>query len=144
MLKNLKANAISKKPKIDLITFIQFPDLGNDFNFSGKKARNVNGIAKAIEKDNIPKTGFSDIPSADWTNIPPTRGPVHEKETRTRVKAIKNTPINPLSFDFLSIGFRIKEGIVISKNPSKENPKNIKTKKNIMLGIQPVANSLAA
>src|SRR5436190_22757427 len=95
MLKNLNANAISMNPRTTFTVLSQPPDLGNDFNQPGKNAKRVNGIAKAAEKPNIPMIGFTNSPPADETKMLPTSGPVHEKETNTRVKAIKKTPDNP-------------------------------------------------
>ena len=58
-------------------------------------ANNANGIAKARENPSIPTIGFTNAPPADSTKMLPTIGPVHEKETRTIVKAMKNIPVNP-------------------------------------------------
>ena len=39
-----------------------------------------------------PMVGFRTSPVAASTRIPPTKGAVHEKETRTRVNAMKKAP----------------------------------------------------
>lgn len=49
------------------------------------------------------------------TNKEPSIGPVHENETKTRVRAIKKIPINPpMEFDLESIEFTQLAGRVIS------------------------------
>ena len=88
---------------------------------SGNIASKVKGKANAVEKDNIPKTGFRANPFADWTKIPPTNGPIQENETKTKVRAIKKTPTNPPWSDFLSIELTKLDGKVISKKPKREN-----------------------
>ena len=122
---------------------IQLPDFGRLCSFWGKIASKVNGNEKAKEKESIPKIGLICKPLADWTNILPTNGPVQEKETSTRVNAIKNTPIRPPSWDFLSKDVIIFEGMVSSKNPIRESPKRTNSKKKIKFGIQDVASSFA-
>ena len=44
----------------------------------------------------------------------PTNGPVHENETKTKVKAIKKIPTKPPCCDFLSIEVIKLEGTVNS------------------------------
>src|SRR5258708_28986734 len=95
MLKNLNASAISINPNTTFTVFNQPPDFGKDFNQFGKKAKVVNGIAKASAKANMPTIGFRNSPPADETNMLPTSGPVQENETKTNVNAMKNTPIKP-------------------------------------------------
>ena len=92
MLKNLNANANSRKPSTTFTVFIQPPDLGRLLSHSGNMAKSVNGMAKAIENANMPRIGFSTNPPADSTKMVPTIGPVQEKETNTKVNAIKNVP----------------------------------------------------
>jgi len=115
--KNLKANPSSRKPKITLKVFIHLPDLGKEFNKFGNKAKRVNGRAKAIPNPSIPTVNCIAPPCEEIepTSNEPNIGPVHEKETKTNVKAIKNIPIKPpILLDFESIEFIQLEGIVIS------------------------------
>ena len=91
MLKNLKARASSIKPKVTLMEFSQPPDCGKLFIAFGKRAKNMNGKAKAAPKVAIPNTGRKNSPPAEATKRLPTIGPVHEKETSVSVKAIKKT-----------------------------------------------------
>ncbi len=72
----------------------------------------------------------------------PTIGPVQEKETNTKVNAIKKEPSTPPLSTFESDLLIIHEGITISKAPKKEAAKTMKIKKNKMLGIQCVLNQL--
>ncbi len=119
---------MAKNPITVFIVTIHFPDLGNLFILLGKMAKKVNGKAKAIEKDNIPNIGFIATPFADWTNIPPIKGPIQEKETRTKVRAIKKIPTEPFWSDCLSIRLIKPGGKEISKKPRRENPNKIKRK----------------
>src|SRR5579871_5207071 len=95
MLKNLNASAISINPRITFTVLSQPPDFGRDFNQFGKNANNVNGIANANPKANIPTIGFKNSPPAEVTSKLPAIGPVQENETSTSVNAIKNTPSSP-------------------------------------------------
>ena len=136
MLRNLKASASSKKPKTTFTEFNQPPDLGNELSQPGKMANKVKGKAKAKEKASIPKIGLINAPPAELIKIDPTIGPVQEKETRTSVKAIKNTPnIPPLSARS-SILFTKPEGRVISNRPKNAKAKKIKTAKKKTFGSQ--------
>ena len=73
----------------------------------------------------------------------PAKGPVQEKETKTSVNAMKNTPNNPPLSDFASTLLTKLEGKTISNAPKKEIPKRIKMAKNKRLGIQCVLKKLA-
>jgi hypothetical protein len=106
----------------------------------GKIANNVNGIAKAREKPNIPMIGFKNAPWEAAIKMDPASGPVQEKETKTKVKAIKNTPMNPPLSDFASTKF---EGKTISNAPKNEIPNRINIVKKIILGIQCVLRKFA-
>jgi hypothetical protein len=65
------------------------------------------------------------------TNKVPSIGPVHEKETNTRVKDIKKVDINPFeAFDLESVLLTHELGKVISNNPKSERAKTIKIIKN--------------
>ena len=92
--KNLNAKPNSKNPKITLKVFIQPPDLGSLFSKFGNNAKMVNGRANAIPKPSIPIVNCKAPPcdEIDPTSKEPNIGPVHEKDTKTSVKAIKNIP----------------------------------------------------
>ena len=66
----------------------------------------------------------------------PKIGPVHEKETKTVVRAIKKAPKYPPLSAFLSDLFIQDEGSVISNIPKNEKANIIKMIKNIMFGTQ--------
>src|SRR5690606_28140528 len=96
LLKNFKANANSKNPKVTFTLFNQPPDEGRLFIQPGNIAKSANGIAKANEKPNIPIAGPNNSPIvAACTNKVPIIGPVHENDTTARVAAIKKIPKNP-------------------------------------------------
>ena len=109
----------------------------------GKTANKVNGIAKAREKPNIPMIGFKKTPCDAAIRMDPAKGPVQEKDTKTRVKAIKKTPIKPPLYDLASTEFTKPEGNTISNAPKKEIPKNTKITKNRRFGIQWVLKKFA-
>ena len=100
-------------------------------------------MAKARPKENMPNTGFTSSPPAEEIKIEPTIGPVQEKDTSTKVKAIKNTPPSPPFSAFASILLTKLEGRVSSNIPkkAKANTTNIPKKKT--LGAQWVANQFA-
>ena len=115
--RNLNAKPNSRKPNIILNVFIHLPDLGKDFSILGKRANKVNGRANAIPNPNIPIDNWIAPPwdEMEPTNKDPRIGPVHEKETRTSVSDMKNTPIKPpIVLDFESIEFIQEDGIVNS------------------------------
>ena len=95
--RNFIARISSAKPNTFLTVSIHPPDLGSDLSRFGKKANNVNGSPRAKPKDVMPTTRLS-LPSAVAERLPssvPIRGPVHEKETMTNVRAIKKIPMSP-------------------------------------------------
>ncbi len=73
----------------------------------------------------------------------PARGPVQEKETSTRVNAMKNTPIKPPLSDLASTEFTKPEGNTISNAPRKDIPKKMKITKKSKFGIQCVLRKFA-
>ena len=66
----------------------------------------------------------------------PRIGPVHEKETKTVVRAIKKAPRYPPLSAFLSDLFIQEEGRVISNIPKNEKAKSIKITKKSIFGTQ--------
>src|SRR5690554_3295062 len=119
---NLSANANSTKPSNTLIVLSHPPDLGKECNNDGNIAKKVNGKAKATEKPSIPINGPSTEPvCTDSTNNVPIIIAVHENETKTKVKAIKNTDNNPDDEStFLSILLTQLEGRFMSNAPKNE------------------------
>src|SRR5690606_1824234 len=93
--RNLKARASSKKPKKTFTEFSHPPDFGREFNHPGKSAKNIKGSASAKEKPSMPIMGaIPPLPAAS-TNKVPTMGPVQEKETMARARAMNNIPMTP-------------------------------------------------
>src|SRR5690554_6090871 len=73
----------------------------------------------------------------------PTIGPVQEKDTNTKVKAIKKIPVNPPLSPLASTLLTRPAGKVISNNPRKARAKKINTRKKKTLGSQCVESQLA-
>ena len=78
--------------------------------------------------------------AAASTNDVPIIGPVHEKDTKANVNAMKKIPINPPLSAPESALFTHSEGILISKAPRKENANTMKTAKKIIF-IQTLVES---
>ena len=132
--KNFKAKANSKNPRVTFTVFNQPPEEGREFNQPGKAANRVNGIASARAKPNIPTAGPSkDPPEAALTSSDPIIGPVQEKLTKLKVKAMKKIPTIPPLFDASSALFTQLEGKVISKAPKKLAAKTTNKAKNARL-----------
>ena len=131
--KNLNAKANSKKPKDTFTVFNHPPDFGNEFIQPGNIANNINGKAKANEKPTIPTIGANPPLEAPSTNKVPIIGPVHEKETIAKAKAINKIPTNPPLSAWRSTLFAQEFGNTISKAPKKEDAKKINNKKKIKL-----------
>ena len=83
----------------------------------------VKGSANATENASIVTIGSQNSPCVDLINTVPTIGPVHENDTSTRVRAMKNTPARPFLSDPLSLLFTIDCGRVISNAPKNEAAK---------------------
>jgi hypothetical protein len=126
--------------------FIQPPDFGIDFNHVGKSAKRVNGSARAIANPNIPTAGAMMLPVVETsTKRKPMIGPVHEKETKVKVNAIKKIATIPLAFSaLLSTAVLHEEGKVISKAPKKEAAKITNIKKKMMLKMAFVESEFRA
>ena len=99
-----------------MVVFNQSPELGIDFNQFGNKANKVKGSAKAIPKPVIPALNCIAPPFAvkEPANKEPKIGPVQEYDTIARVSAIKKIPINPPTFEAVSILSPQELGKVIS------------------------------
>ncbi len=143
MLRNFRPRASSINPSTTFTEFSHPPDLGMLLSQRGKKANRVNGNAKARENPSMPMMGSSTCPLADATRIAPTMGPVQENETSTRVNAIKKEPTIPPRSACESDLLISQLGRVISNIPRNEAAKNIKIRKNRILGSQWVLRKLA-
>ena len=144
--RNFKAKANSMNPNVTLTTFIHPPDFGADFSNDGNKANNVNGMASAMAKPNIPMVGATMLPCVETaTSKNPIIGPVHEKDTNANVKAIKKMESKPVVFsDFWSILFDHDEGSVISNAPKNEAANTTNNKQKKILNTALVANAFKA
>ena len=132
--KNFKAKANSKNPRVTFTVFNQPPEEGKEFNQPGKAANRVNGMASARAKPNIPTAGPSkDPPEAALTSSDPIIGPVQEKLTKLKVKAMKKIPTIPPLLEASSALFTQLEGNVISKAPKKLAAKTTNRAKNARL-----------
>src|SRR5574344_889463 len=144
--RNFRAKASSMNPNVALRTFIQLPDFGADFNKEGNRANSVKGIAKAMEKPNIPTVGAMTLPCVPTaTRRKPMIGPVQEKLTNDNVNAIRKILSIPVALsDFESTLFIHEEGSVSSKAPRKEMPKTTNNRKKKMLNTAFVAMAFKA
>ena len=75
----------------------------------------MKGIAIPREKPNIPMMGFSREPPTEFRATAPAMGRVHEKDTSTKVRAMKKIPIKPPVFSILADLLTQLLGRVISK-----------------------------
>ncbi len=123
MLKNLKANPISRRPKTTFTVLSQPPDEGSELSHPGNALNSINGIESAIEKPNMTAVGAANDPVAAPAKAPPISGPVQEKETIANVAAIKKIPIIPPLSEAASALFAQLWGNWISKAPKKLIPK---------------------
>ena len=128
------------------MTFIHPPDLGMDFNQDGNMANKVNGKARAKAKPNMPMAGATTLPVVDTsTSRNPMMGPVHEKDTNERVKAIRKMLRRPLVCSaLLSTALLHFDGRVISNAPKKEAANTTNIKKNRMLNTALVERAFKA
>ena len=112
-------------PSTTFIVFIHPPDLGADFSNDGNKANKAKGIASPMENPNMPRVGPRILLWVDTaTNRKPMMGPVQEKDTSTRVNAMRKILSKPVvRSDFWSILFDHEAGSVNSKAPKKEAAK---------------------
>ena len=128
------------------MTFIQFPLLGIDFNHEGNIANRVKGKAKAMAKPNMPMAGPMMLPDVETsTNRKPIIGPVHEKETKVKVKAIRKMLSKPVVCSaLLSTALLHDEGKVISNAPKNEAANTTSIRKNRMLNTALVERAFKA
>ena len=117
--RNLKAKANSKKPNTTFTVVIQPPDLGKEFNQAGNNANSAKGKASAKPNPVMPMVKLvATLPSASVVlpKSPPKIGPVQEKETMAKVKAIKKIPKPPPTFEEA-------ESILLAQELGKVNSK---------------------
>ena len=69
-------------------------------------------------------------------------GPVHENDTNTRVRAMKNTPTKPPLSALASLLLTSELGNTISNAPRNDAANIMNVKKNMILGIQWVDSQL--
>ena len=93
--RNLKARATSAKPSTTLTLFNQPPLLGMLFRKPGKAAKRAKGKPRATPNPAIPAVNGQAPPATDSTNKLPKMGPVQEKLTKARVRAMKKMPATP-------------------------------------------------
>ena len=134
------------KPNTTFTVFIHPPDFGACFSNEGKRAKSVNGMAKAMAKPNMPMVGATMSPCVETaTSRKPTMGPVHEKDTKARVKAMKKMDSRPVVFsDFSSILFDQEDGSVSSNAPKNEAAKTMSSRAKIMLKMALVLSAFSA
>ena len=143
--RNLRAKASSIKPSTTLTELSQPPDLGSPESQPGNRAKSVNGKARAMANPAMPTTGPQKLPlTAASTRIVPTKGPVHENDTKAKVKAMKKIPTSPARSDLRSILFTHEEGRVSSNAPKNEAAKTTNSTKKKMLNHGSVDIALSA
>ena len=135
-------SATSMNPSTTFTELSHPPLLGSFLSIEGKKAKRVNGSAKATEKASIVTIGLQNSPAVDLISTEPTMGPVHENDTSTSVRAMKKMPARPLESALESVLLTIHEGIVISNAPKNDAAKTMNTRKKRMFGSQCVASQL--
>ncbi|MNV33277.1 hypothetical protein D3C71_1246390 [compost metagenome] len=111
----------------------------------GNIANKPKGMARAMENPNIPIAGPNLSPfEAASTNNVPIIGPVQEKETNDKLKAIKNKPTKPPLSDLASILLTKELGKVISNAPKNEAANPTNNKKKMKLKMPLVESALSA
>ena len=127
----MSESANSKNANVTLKVFIHPPDFGIFFNTEGNIAKSEKGNASAIAKPSMPIVGASkDLPAASTSRVPMI-GPVHEKETMTKVNAMSMILRKPevlLDLAFSAVDHEL--GKVISNAPKNDaaNTTNIRKK----------------
>ena len=117
-----------------------------DLSIVGNIAKREKGRASASAKPNIPIAGETklEVAAASTSNVP-IIGPVHEKETRARVNAMKKIERYPVVLSTLeSILFDQEAGSVSSNPPMNDTANTTRRMKNAMLKPALVASSLSA
>ena len=112
----------------------------------GKSAKIVNGSANANAKPNIPTAGANISPDVETsTRRKPIIGPVHEKDTSTRVNAMRNILKRPdVLLAFSSTLFVQEDGNVSSNPPRNDAPNTTSIRKKNILNTALVDRALSA
>ena len=126
--------------------FIQLPLFGAAFNHEGKRANSVKGKAKARAKPNMPMAGPTMLPvEATSTKRKPMMGPVQEKLTSDKVKAMRKMLSKPVVFVALeSTALLQLLGSVISNPPRNEAANTKRRRKKKMLKMAFVLKAFSA
>lgn len=135
-------SATSMNPSTTFTELSHPPLLGSFLSIDGKKAKTVKGSAKATENASMVTIGLQNSPDVDLISTEPTIGPVQEKDTSTRVRAMKKMPARPFESALLSVLLTIHEGMVISNAPKNDAANTMNTRKKRILGSQCVASQL--
>ena len=134
------------KPSVTFRIFIHEPDFGACLSQVGKRAKRVNGSARAMAKPSIPSAGASHEPEVTKsTSKNPTIGPVQENDTNTRVNAMRNIDNSPLLFVALeSTLLAHDDGSVSSNHPKNDRANTISNRQKKMLNTAFVASEFKA
>ena len=126
--------------------FIHPPERGSFLSHDGNRANNVNGMARAMAKPSMPMAGPRLLPwLAASTSSVPMMGPVHENDTMTSVKAMKNRLSRPVVRSAAaSTRFDHESGNLSSKAPKNEMANSTNNRKKMMLHTALVAKALSA
>ena len=112
----------------------------------GNIAKRLKGIDNAKAKPNIPTAGPTAVPIvAACTSSVPIIGPVHEKDTSTKVNDMKKMLITPVVESALLSNLLVHEaGNTSSNAPKKETANKTKRAKKMMLKTAFVERSFSA
>ena len=133
-------------PKVTLMVFIHPPDFGAFFSHVGNMAKSVKGNARARANPNIPMAGPMILPLVvSSTSRKPMMGPVQEKLTNERVKAMRKIERSPLVLlALLSTLFVHEEGKVSSNQPKKLSANTTSSRQKKMLKMAFVERAFRA
>ena len=115
--KNFNANPSSMNPNTTFTVFIQPPDFGKLCKACGNKAKSPKTIAQLSPnpaKAKVSSIGTLVEPVTALPSKLPKIGPVHEKDTITRVNAMKKIPIKPPASSAFEDLFAMELGKVMS------------------------------
>ena len=110
----------------------------------GKRAKRVKGRARAMAKPSMPMAGPSQLPEVVVsTSSSPMMGPVHEKLTSVRVKAMRKMESRPLVSDALLSTLLVHdEGSVSSNHPKNERANTTSSAQKMRLNTALVERAL--
>ena len=121
------------------------PDFGIACKNDGNIAKRANGRASPRAKPPMPTAGPMIAPcEAASTRRVPIIGPVQEKDTSTRVKAMKNMLTRPeVVSALLSMALAQRDGSFISNAPKNDIANTTRSRKKIILNTAEVAISFS-